>query len=193
MTTTILKFKILIEFGILVWSSQFFRIVSFQTQGRESKDGNEGGGGLESDVSNERGGGAAVRAENQEETPTARREPGSVKGLAKRFGLDVRERRSAKKRGVTFADGVDQSPPIKKTPLYQQEMPFHYEPNEDLFDNNIDTNNDSNNLDTASTGQDDEIEEALQIGDVGYTFRKEIDDAWYTGKVIEIRRGAGEY
>jgi hypothetical protein len=33
---------------------------------------------------------------------------------------------------------------------------------------------------------------ALNIGDVGYTFRKKFDAGWFTGKVVEIRPGAGE-
>lgn len=32
----------------------------------------------------------------------------------------------------------------------------------------------------------------VSVGDVGYTFRKEFDDGWYTGKVVKIRSGAGE-
>ena len=31
------------------------------------------------------------------------------------------------------------------------------------------------------------------MGDVGYTFRKEFRAGWYTGKVVKIRPGAGEY
>lgn len=31
-----------------------------------------------------------------------------------------------------------------------------------------------------------------QIGDVGYTFEKRFNTGWFTGKVVEIRPGAGE-
>jgi hypothetical protein len=33
---------------------------------------------------------------------------------------------------------------------------------------------------------------AASIGEVGYTFRKKFDAGWYTGRVVEIRPGAGE-
>ena len=33
----------------------------------------------------------------------------------------------------------------------------------------------------------------INVGDVGYTFRKQFADGWYTGKVVKIRPGAGEY
>ena len=31
----------------------------------------------------------------------------------------------------------------------------------------------------------------VEIGSVGYKFRKEFDDGWYEGEVMEIRHGAG--
>ena len=32
----------------------------------------------------------------------------------------------------------------------------------------------------------------INVGDVGYTFRKQFEDGWYSGEVIKIRHGAGE-
>lgn len=56
-----------------------------------------------------------------------------------------------------------------------------------------DSDPDSNDVDTRSTCREDEVEEPLQIGEVGYTFQKQFNQSWFTGKVIEIRYGAGEY
>ena len=33
----------------------------------------------------------------------------------------------------------------------------------------------------------------INVGDVGYTFRKQFEDGWYSGEVIKIRHGAGEF
>jgi hypothetical protein len=63
----------------------------------------------------------------------------------------------------------------------------------DTVDLLYDSDTDSNDADRSSTGQDYEIEEPLQIGYVGYTFQKQFNQGWFTGKVIEIRHGAGQY
>ena len=33
----------------------------------------------------------------------------------------------------------------------------------------------------------------INVGDVGYTFRKQFEDGWYSGEVIKIRHGAGKF
>lgn len=33
----------------------------------------------------------------------------------------------------------------------------------------------------------------INLGNLGYTFRKEFDDGWFEGKVNEIRPGASKY
>ena len=49
------------------------------------------------------------------------------------------------------------------------------------------TSSSSSNADTTSDNA------VINVGDVGYIFRKEFDDGWYIGKVVKIRSGASEY
>ncbi len=65
-----------------------------------------------------------------------------------------------------------------------------------------DQKGESTPLTTQSTAASEDAKEAdkgqspekkkIELGDVGYEFRKKFDSGWYTGKVIEIKPLAGE-
>lgn len=44
----------------------------------------------------------------------------------------------------------------------------------------------------AAAAAAEDVKGKVRVGDVGYTFRKEFDDGWFHGVVVEIRPGAGE-
>ena len=41
--------------------------------------------------------------------------------------------------------------------------------------------------------QEEKSPPVVRVGDIGYKFRKQFDDGWYSGEVIEIRPGAGKW
>ena len=49
-----------------------------------------------------------------------------------------------------------------------------------------DVTNNNNNREDSSNNNNENDDTAVQIGDVGYEFRKQFDAGWYTGKVTEI-------
>jgi hypothetical protein len=49
-----------------------------------------------------------------------------------------------------------------------------------------DVTNNNNNREDSSNNNNENNDTAVQIGDVGYEFRKQFDAGWYTGKVTEI-------
>ena len=44
----------------------------------------------------------------------------------------------------------------------------------------------------AAAAAAEDVKGKVRVGDVGYTFRKEFNDGWFHGVVVEIRPGAGE-